>query len=60
MRRGKRSQVKGDRSIATPKPGPRSLPLKVLADTSVDVTGLFSLGENAIAKEPGSSYLSPW
>jgi hypothetical protein len=22
--------------------------------TSVDVTGLFSLGENAIAKEPGS------
>jgi hypothetical protein len=25
----------------------------------VDVTGLFSLGENAIAKEPGSSYHKP-
>jgi hypothetical protein len=24
------------------------------------VTGLFSLRENAIAKEPGSSYLKPW
>ena len=27
---------------------------------SGNVTGLFSLGENAIAKEPGSSYLKPW
>ena len=25
-----------------------------------DVTVLFSLRENAIAKEPGSSYLKPW
>src|SRR5262249_54738008 len=28
--------------------------------TAVDVTGLFSLRENAIAKEPGSSYLKSW
>jgi hypothetical protein len=26
----------------------------------VDVTVLFSLRENAIAKEPGSSYHKPW
>jgi hypothetical protein len=35
-------------------------PPQVPVDASVDVTGLFSLGENAIAKEPGSSYLKPW
>jgi hypothetical protein len=29
----------------------------VVAD---DVTPIFSLGENAIAKEPGSSYFKPW
>jgi hypothetical protein len=28
--------------------------------TSVDVTLLFSLSENAIAKEPGLSYLERW
>ena len=26
----------------------------------VDVTQLFSLRENAIVKEPGSSYFKPW
>ena len=29
-------------------------------DASVDVTELFSLRENAIAKEPGSSYPETW
>jgi len=28
--------------------------------TAVDVTVLFSRRENAIAKEPGSSYHKPW
>ena len=28
--------------------------------TAVDVTQLFSLRENAIAKEPGSRYVKPW
>jgi hypothetical protein len=28
--------------------------------TAVDVTQLISLRENAIAKEPGSSYSKPW
>jgi hypothetical protein len=30
------------------------------ARTAVDVTQLFSLRENAIFKEPGSSYSKPW
>ena len=38
MRRDKRSRVKGDRSIATPKPGPRCVALRVLVGTSVDVS----------------------
>src|SRR5215469_9180767 len=58
--RFKRSRVEGDKHIATPKPGPRCVALRVLADTSVDVTQLFSLRENAIAKEPGSRYVKPW
>jgi hypothetical protein len=36
--RRKRSRAEGDKSIATRRPGPRCVPLKVLADTSVDVT----------------------
>ena len=39
MRRGKRSPVMGDRSIATPKPGPRCAALRVLVGTSADGTG---------------------
>jgi hypothetical protein len=40
-------------------PGPvRATYLGLLA--RVNVTVLFSLRENAIAKEPGSSYLKPW
>src|SRR6516164_8709055 len=35
-------------------------PWKHIPATSVDVTQLFSLRENAIAKEPGSSYFMPW
>lgn len=38
MRRGKRSQVKGDRRIATPKPGPRCVALRVPVGTSGDVS----------------------
>src|SRR5262245_43948814 len=38
---------------------PRRLEGRRLA-TPVDVTQLFSLRKNAIAKEPGSSYFKPW
>jgi len=34
--------------------------LRVLADTAVDVTLLFSLRENAIGKEPGLGYPERW
>jgi hypothetical protein len=34
--------------------------MRVLADTAVDVTLLFSLREHAIAKEPGLGYPERW
>jgi len=34
--------------------------MRVLADTAVDVTLLFSLRENAIGKEPGLGYPERW
>jgi hypothetical protein len=40
-------------------PGPQCVALRVLVVTSVDVTPIFSLLENAIAKEPGLAILSP-
>jgi len=57
---GNRSQVAGGKRIAATEPGPHCVALRVLADAAVDVTVLFSLRENAIAKEPGSSYPKPW
>ena len=44
----KRSRAEGDISIVTPKPGPRCVALRVLADTAVDVTGERSIA-SAIA-----------
>jgi hypothetical protein len=43
-------------------PASKEIKAKRTADrqTAVDVTGLFSLREHAIAKEPGLSYLKPW
>ena len=40
--------------------GPGTAPKLAPIDPSVDQTLLFSLRENAIAKEPGSSYLERW
>ena len=52
---GKRLRAEGGKCIVAPKPGPRCVALRVLANNSVDVTLLISLRENAIAKEPGLS-----
>ena len=49
-----------------PRDGPLGLEVRQQGELQLpvagegDVTGLFSLRENAIAKEPGSSYFKPW
>src|SRR5215470_16612463 len=54
--------VKPVDSVTPPAAGPscRRTLSRGFKHTAVDVTQLFSLRENAIAKEPGSSYCKAW
>src|SRR5262249_39704383 len=57
--RGNRSRPEGDRRTEESTRWTPFVTPQVPVDTPVDVTQLISLRENAIAKEPGSSYFRP-